>query len=99
VDRGHTGLAACDVDDLVDVVPVVLEGQRLSRVDRSGGVLGVSGVARVLAAEAYFAAPASVTVVRDMAVVVGPRTVNVSSRDPRGDWLLVAAILTSAPRT
>jgi hypothetical protein len=65
-------------------------------VERSGRVRRVSEVARVLAAEDYQAAPASVTVVRDVAVTVGLRTVNISSRDARGDWLLVTAILTSA---
>jgi hypothetical protein len=65
-------------------------------VERSGRVRRVSEAARVLAAEDYQAEPASVTVVRNVAVVVGPSTVNISIRDARGDWLLVAATLTSA---
>jgi hypothetical protein len=65
-------------------------------VEPSGDVCGLSHVARLLAERGYMAAPSSVTVIRDIAVVVGPRTVNISRQDPHGDWRLVAAILTSA---
>ena len=65
-------------------------------VERSGGVFEPSQVARLLA-ERYLAAPSSVTVLRDIAVAVGPQTVNISRRDAGGGWRLVAVILTSAP--
>jgi hypothetical protein len=66
-------------------------------VQLSGDVCGPSHVARLLAERGYVASPSSVTVIRDIAVVVGPETVNISRQDPRGGWRLVAAILTSAP--
>jgi hypothetical protein len=65
-------------------------------VERSGGIRGTSRVARLLAAEGYLACPTSVTVVHNIGVVVGPSTVNISSRDPSGGWRLVAAILIAA---
>lgn len=45
----------------------------------------------------YVANTRTVTVRRDVAVVVGDHTINVSQRDPDGAWRLVAAIL--RPRT
>jgi hypothetical protein len=66
-------------------------------IERTGDVREPSHVARLLAGRGYLASPSSVTVIRDIAVVVGPQAVNISRRDPHGDWRLVAAILTSAP--
>jgi hypothetical protein len=66
-------------------------------VKRSGDVRGPSHVVRLLAEHGYLASPASVTVIRDIAVVVGTRTVNISRQDPRGGWRLVAAVFTSPP--
>jgi hypothetical protein len=65
-------------------------------IERAGGVRGPSHVARLLTERGYLASPSSVTVIRDIAVVVGPRTVNISRRHPHGGWRMVAAILTSA---
>ena len=53
-------------------------------VERSGCVRGRSQVAHLLAQQDYLAAPCSVTVVSNVAIVVGPQTVNVSCRDPAG---------------
>lgn len=66
-------------------------------VEQSGGLRGPSHVARLLSERGYLASPSSVTVIRDIAVVVGPQTVNISRRDTRAGWRLVATILTSAP--
>ena len=66
-------------------------------VKRSGGVLGRSNVAHLLAEHGYLASPSSVTLIHDIAVVVGPQTVNISRRDPFAGWRLVATVLTSAP--
>lgn len=66
-------------------------------VERSGGVQQRSNIARLLSEQGYLASPSSVTVFRDVAVVVGPQTVNISSRDPQGGWRLLAAILTTGP--
>ena len=66
-------------------------------VERSGCVRGRNQVAYLLAQLHYLAAPRSVTVVNNVAIVVGPQTVNVSCRDPGGGWRLVAAIVTAAP--
>lgn len=41
----------------------------------------------------YVANTRSVTVRRDVAIVVGDHTINLSQRDPDGAWRLVAAIL------
>ncbi len=67
-------------------------------VDRSRCVRGRSQVAYLLAQQDYLAAPCSVTVVKNVAIVVGPQTVNVSCRDPGGGWRLVAAILAATPQ-
>lgn len=67
-------------------------------VERSGCVRGRNQVAHLLAKQQYLAAPCSVTVVNNIAIVVGPHTVNVSCRDPGGGWRLVAAIVTATPR-
>ena len=67
-------------------------------VERSGCVRGRNQVARLLAKQHYLAAPCSVTVVNNIAIVVGRHTVNVSCRDPGAGWRLVAAIVTATPR-
>jgi len=67
-------------------------------VERSGGVRGRNQVASLLAQQDYLAAPRSVTVVSNVAIVVGPQTVNVSCRNPGGGWRLVAAIVTATPQ-
>lgn len=67
-------------------------------VDRSGRVRGRNQIAKLLARQHYLAAPCSVTVVSNVAIVVGPQTVNLSCRDPGGGWRLIAAILTAPPR-
>lgn len=67
-------------------------------VDRSGCVRGRSQVAHLLAQQDFLAAPCSVTVVSNVAIVVGPQTINVSCRNPGGGWRLVAAILTATPQ-
>jgi len=66
-------------------------------VERSGCVRGRNQVAYLLAQQDYLAAPCSVTVVSNVAIVVGPQTVNISCRDPREGWRLVATIITSDP--
>lgn len=66
-------------------------------VERSGVVRGCSQVTQLLTQQGYLAAPCSVTVVSNVAIVVGPQTVNVSCRDPGGGWWLVAAIVTATP--
>ena len=67
-------------------------------VDGSGDVLARDQAAHVLARQNYVASPSSVTVVSNVAVVVGSQTVNVSCRAPGGGWRLVAAIVTGTPR-
>jgi len=64
-------------------------------VERSGCVHARNQVAHLLAPHDYLAAPCSVSVVSNVAIVVGPQTVNVSCRDPREGWRLVATIITS----
>jgi hypothetical protein len=66
-------------------------------VDKSGCVNGCKRIAHLLSQQGYLASPSSVTVVSNVAIVVGPQTVNVSCRDT-GGWRLVAAILTARPR-
>jgi hypothetical protein len=61
-------------------------------VERSGGVSGSANVVHQLARQGFLASPSSVTLVGQIAIVVGPQTVNISSRGPRGDWRLVASI-------
>jgi hypothetical protein len=68
-------------------------------VDGSGRVHGRNQVARVLAQHDYVASPQSVTMVSNVAIVVGSRTINVSCRAPGGGWRLVAAIVTMTPRS
>jgi len=63
-------------------------------VERSGCVRGRNQVAHLLAQQDYLAAPCSVTV-SNVAIVVGSQTVNISCRDPREGWRLVATIITS----
>jgi hypothetical protein len=63
-------------------------------IERTGDARGPRHVAGLLAERGYLASPSSVTVISDIAVVVGPQTVNISRRDPHGGWRLVAAILT-----
>jgi len=67
-------------------------------VEGSGCVRGRNQVAHLLAKQHYLAAPCSVTVVNNIAIVVGRHTVNVSCRDPGAGWRLVAAIVTATPR-
>ena len=69
-------------------------------VDRSGRVRGRNQIAKLLAQQHYLAAPCScsVTAVSNVAIVVGPQTVNLSCRDPGGGWRLIATILTAPPR-
>jgi hypothetical protein len=67
-------------------------------VESSGCVRGRNQVAHLLAQQQYLAAPCSVTVVNNIAIVVGRHTVNVSCRDPGAGWRLVAAIVTATPR-
>lgn len=66
-------------------------------VEGSGCVRGRKLAAHLLAQHDYVASPLSVTVVSDVAIVVGPQTVNVSCGARGGGWKLVAAIVTAAP--
>ncbi len=56
-------------------------------------VTGRSRAGSVLVREGFVASVRSVTVVHDVAVVVGQRTVNVSGRRPDHTWRLLATVV------
>lgn len=63
-----------------------------------GRVEGRAQAGRVLAEQHFVAGAHAVRVVRDVAVTVGPNTVNVSHRSRDGDWRLVAAVVLAGVR-
>ena len=62
-------------------------------VSGAGCVISRDRAAEVLLQNDYIASPRLVTVVRDIAVVVGDHTVNVSCRGPDRSWRLAVAIV------
>jgi len=68
---------------LFDAGAVLITGPRIA---------GPKQALAELAQLGYVAATRTVTVRRDIAVVVGDHTVNVSFRSPDGSWRLIAAI-------
>ena len=73
---------------LFDAGAVVITGPRVTGPEHALAELATLG---------YVAATRTVTERRDLAVIVGDHTVNVSCRAPDGVWRLVAAIV--RPRT
>ena len=69
--------------------------------DEQGVVINEAGCVqrhdalRLLSPLRFLALPRSVTVVRDVAVVVGDHTVNVSCRGDDGGWRYVVTLVTS----
>jgi hypothetical protein len=61
-----------------------------------GSVLGPADAANALAEHTFVASPHSATLVGDIAVVVGDRTVNISCRGTDRRWRLVVAIVMPA---
>lgn len=58
-----------------------------------GCTTGRAEAAKVLSERDFFASTCSVTLLHDIAVVVGDNTVNVSCRGPDRKWRLVVVIL------
>lgn len=85
------------LQDVAEVAALFEDGGVL--VDGSGRVHGRHQVAHVLAQHDYVASPRSVTLVSNVAIVVGSRTINVSCRVEGGGWRLVAAIVTTTPQS
>jgi hypothetical protein len=91
-----------ELDTLLEDAVLLGDGAAVTALFDEGAVLisgpRISGPQQALAELAdlgYVAATRTVTLRRDVAVVVGDHAVNISTRAPDGAWRLLAAIIRS----